>query len=55
MKIQYLQDEGVNRSSSYMRAFVWDFEGSYRVPKVPNGVPQTKNDIGQCMRDIQGP
>jgi len=23
-----------------MRAFVWDFEGSHRVPKVPIGVPR---------------
>ena len=32
MKNQCLQDEGVDYSSHCMRAFVWDFEGSQRVP-----------------------
>ena len=37
MKIECLQDEGVGCSSHRMRAFVCDFEGSNRVPYVPNG------------------
>jgi hypothetical protein len=28
MKTQYLQDEGVDRSSDSRKAFVWDFEDS---------------------------
>ena len=36
---QCLQDERVDFSSRRMRAFVWDFKGSHRVPYVPNGVP----------------
>ena len=40
MKTQCLQDEGDDCSSGYVRAFVWDFEGSQRVPKVPSGVPR---------------
>jgi hypothetical protein len=39
MKNQCLQDEGVGCSSGCMRAFMWDFKGSCRVPKVPNEVP----------------
>ena len=38
MRNQCLQDEGGDCSSHRKRAFVWDFEGSYRVPKVFNGV-----------------
>jgi hypothetical protein len=30
-----------------VRAFVWDFEGSQRVPYVPNGVP---SKIHECMK-----
>ena len=30
--LQSLQDEGVDYSSRHMRAFIWDFEGSHRVP-----------------------
>ena len=36
MKNECLQDEVVDCSSGCMRAFVWDFEGFHRVPKVPN-------------------
>ena len=43
MKNQCLQDEGVDFSSGCMRAFVWDFEGSQRIPKAPNGVPWSSN------------
>ena len=39
MKNQCLQDDGVDCSSGSIRAFVWDFESSHRVLKVPNGVP----------------
>ena len=39
MKNQCFQDEGIDCSSGCMRAFVWDFEGSQRVPKVSNGDP----------------
>ena len=39
MKNQCLQDEGVDDSSHHMKAFVWDFEGSRRVPYVPNAIP----------------
>jgi hypothetical protein len=39
MKYQCLRDEGVDCSSHHMRAFVWDFEGSQRAPKVPNIIP----------------
>ena len=38
MKNQCLQDGGVDCSFSCMRAFVWDFEGSHRVPENPNGL-----------------
>ena len=39
MKNQCLKDEGVDYSSGCTRAFVWNFEGSQRVLKVPNRVP----------------
>ena len=39
MRDRCLQDGGVDRSSSCVRAFVWDFEGFHRVLEVPNGVP----------------
>jgi hypothetical protein len=39
-KIQCLQDEAVDCSSHCMKAFVWDFDGSQRVPYVPNGAPR---------------
>ena len=39
MKSLCLQDEVVDSSPHHMKAFVWDFEGSHRVPYIPNGVP----------------
>jgi hypothetical protein len=33
-----------------MRAFVWNFEGSERVPKLPNGVPKSYEDLQSLLR-----
>jgi hypothetical protein len=33
-----------------MRSFVWNFEGSQRVPKLPNGVPKSYEDLQSLLR-----
>jgi hypothetical protein len=47
VKNQCLQDERVDCSSNSMRAFVWDFEGSQRVPLTSTfGSTFGKEEIG---------
>ena len=58
MENQCLQDEGVDSSPHRMRAFVWDFEGSQRVTRVPNGVcdsGQLRRELGEPFGNLQSP